>query len=523
MNKILTHLILTLMAVQVQAQTQPEAPKLVVGITLDQLRGDYLQMMGDLFGEEGFNYLLKEGQVYHQVDYNYPGVDRASAVATVNTGAYPTQHQIVSNLIYNQVKDKSTPILIDANELGNYTTSTLSPRAIATSTITDELAVATYGASRIYSVAPDADVAIITAGHAGDAAIWFDENTGRWATSTYYREVPKALTEFNTLRSIDKHLDTVVWQPSLPIERYIAFPYDIPDYTFAHKLKGKSKYKEFKETPLINTQITDLATAIINEKSLGQRSVSDYINIAYYCGTYNNKGSKEYSTEIQDAYVRLDQELASLISTIKQKVGLENTLIYLIGTGYTNTESAPLAVYQIPTGVFYPEKSTALLNYYLMAVYGHNKWVLGYNNQQIYLNRELIKEQNINYSEILETCADFLIDMEGVQDVITAIQIERGATPQGVLRRKTYVKKLSGDIALEIKSGWSIETEDKEESAQYQHHNAVQTPFLIIGSGIEPREVFTPIEAVHIAPTISKSLQIRAPNAAVQHPLNLNN
>ncbi|MDD4379316.1 MAG: alkaline phosphatase family protein, partial [Dysgonamonadaceae bacterium] len=44
-----------------------EPPKLVIGITIDQLRGDYLKMFQQTFGEKGFKRLLNEGLVYSDI------------------------------------------------------------------------------------------------------------------------------------------------------------------------------------------------------------------------------------------------------------------------------------------------------------------------------------------------------------------------------------------------------------------------------------------------------------------------
>ena len=78
---LLTSLITVLTFTGLQAQSLPAAPKIVVGLTIDQLRTDYLEAFSSLYGEKGFKRLWKEGRVFHNAEYTFSGVARASAIA----------------------------------------------------------------------------------------------------------------------------------------------------------------------------------------------------------------------------------------------------------------------------------------------------------------------------------------------------------------------------------------------------------------------------------------------------------
>ena len=86
MKGLLTSLITVLTFTGLQAQSLPSAPKLVVGLTIDQLRTDYLEAFSSLYGEKGFKRLWKEGRVFHNAEYTFCGVDRASAIAAIYSG-----------------------------------------------------------------------------------------------------------------------------------------------------------------------------------------------------------------------------------------------------------------------------------------------------------------------------------------------------------------------------------------------------------------------------------------------------
>ena len=72
--------ILAFLSVTTFYAQQNNIPKLVVGITIDQLRGDYLEHFKKNFGEKGFKRLLNEGVVYNQMVYNFPYPDKASEI-----------------------------------------------------------------------------------------------------------------------------------------------------------------------------------------------------------------------------------------------------------------------------------------------------------------------------------------------------------------------------------------------------------------------------------------------------------
>ena len=92
-NKVLATLLLSLLVVPL-VQSADNAPRLLVGITVDQLRTDYLEALQHLFGEKGFKRLMQQGVVCENLLFDFPNVDKASATATLYTGAMPFVHGI---------------------------------------------------------------------------------------------------------------------------------------------------------------------------------------------------------------------------------------------------------------------------------------------------------------------------------------------------------------------------------------------------------------------------------------------
>lgn len=172
------------------SQRPQGVPRLVVNIMVDQLQSDYLEAFSPLYGSDGLQLLLQKGRVYLQADYPFVARDEASAAATVATGAAPSEHGVVALQWLNRDIWRPQRAVDDRSVKGLYTAEGCSPRQLEVSTVADELKVSTGGRAWVVSIAPDSESAIFQAGHAADQVVWIDDNTGNWASSSYYGEFP---------------------------------------------------------------------------------------------------------------------------------------------------------------------------------------------------------------------------------------------------------------------------------------------------------------------------------------------
>jgi len=512
MNRVITSLIAIFAIAGAHAQSPVDVPKLVVTITVDQLRGDYLQYFSPTFGERGFKRLLNEGLVYHQMQYDFPNVNQASAVATLYTGTYPYTHNITGNKKYDFESKRELPIIYDKDYIGNYTSENFSPLALTASTIGDELKVASGGKSDVFSIAPNAQASLLSVGRYANAAFWLDDYNGKWATTTYYKGIPWYIDRYNN-SEITINKSDALWTPALG--NYGAFPYTKETTPFKYEFSrgDKDKFLKIKQTPLINTEVTALAAKFFEYADFGKRTNPDLLSITYYAGNYRGGRSDEYGWEIQDTYHRLDKEIERLLNLIEQKVGLKNTLIVLTSTGYFETNSNPVSEFK-PAGDFFPSRCTALLNMYLMALHGQANWVLGYYENQIYLNKKYIDDLKLDWANILKSAAEFVSQFSGVQEVATSSDMifEEQAAGRNSFRRGMS-KKLSGHIFIELQPGWVVVNENNPETKIVQN-NAIISPLIFFGNNIQKQHVYRPVKAVDVAPTISHVLRIRPPNAS---------
>lgn len=500
-----------------QGNTSGEIPKLVVGITIDQLRGDYLEIFKNTFGEKGFKRLMNQGLVYSNVEYSFPYLDKASTIASIYTGANPSYHGIIGESKYSIESNQELSSFSDNNYLGNYTSDKVSPLPLKVSTITDELIIASGGQSDVFSFAPFASQALSAGGHGAKGVYWIEDLSGKWATSTFFKEKLPTVDQHNrSSESLSNKIGSITWRPAMDISRYNAFPYTRNRYNFQHFFGSDKKdhIRLVKQSPYVNTEVREIAEKVLKSNSLGKRENPDFLALTFYAGNFEKSLDKNYSVEIQDTYYRIDQEIGKLLDAIDASVGLKNTLVFVVSTGYFNEQETIPEGMITSGGEFRPDRTQALLNMYLMAIYGREQWIKKYYNQQFFFDRKLLEDKKINIEEFQKTAAEFLVQSAGVQDVITSHQMLHGGSNENVqFYRNGYHKGISGDLFIELQPGWSVVDRNSNENQRVKN-NAVISPVFFLGNNIKPQKVERTIDATEIAPSVSYRLRIRAPNAA---------
>lgn len=496
-----------------------QAPRLVVNIIIDQLRTDYMQAFSPLYGEQGFNRLLKNGLIYQNGYYPFTPINRASAAATISTGTTPYYNGIVGKRWLYRETLRPMFCVDDNTFAGIYTNDRSSAANIKVSTMGDELKMASLNKSIVYSIAPEREAAVLLAGHAADGAIWIDDETGYWCSSTYYKlPIANWLAEYNKREPLlnDKNC---VWQPyskqSGSISYFMGSGMQKP---FSHKLSGEDRYRTFKTSGLVNECVTRLATQCVTTASMGFDPSTDVLYVTYYAGKFDHKPLAECQMELQDTYLRLDNEIGKLISNIQQKIGQENVLFVVTSTGYSEEENNDYKRYNIPTGTFYVNRATNLLNMYFGALWGQGNYVDTSFEQQIYLNHKFLEKKRISLGDATQRAQEFLLQMSGVRNVYTAQQLQKSSDDNIAKTRNRFNAENCGDILIEVAPGWKSVNEDTTESS-VSISSFTQFPIIFFGANIKGETITIPTSTDRIAPTISRAIRIRAPNACSSEPL----
>lgn len=523
MNRLLTSVICGLVGISTVVMADPTRPKLVVGIMVDQLRTDYIDFLSSRFGKDGFNLLKNRGLYLKNIDYDVKDLDIVSSTAIIYTGNYASATGIPADKVFDPASKYPMPVLHDPATLGNFTNETYSPDGLRISTLSDELAVDGVGLGAIYSIAPNPMQAIIMAGHGGSSAFWISDENGKWATTTYYKDVPNVISKRNYQAPLAERLDTMVWTPSCPLDSYDGVPAQKKYFPFRHSFPKKSsdRYANYKESALVNTEVTDLAIDYIKSLQLGQRGdVIDMLNVGYTVAPYKHGVDSDMRLEMQDSYLRLDNQLGRLLKAVNESVGLENTLIFLVSTGYFDESAEDEARYRIPTGNFSTKRAVSLLNSYLSAKHGNDQYVDGCYRNMIYLDHATIERHGLDLADVRRDSRDFIVMMSGVADVKSLTDIVGETTPE--LRRigRGIDPKTAGDLRLEFAPGWTINDDVRLPVLSWQvREGNPATPAFIMGPGIPVKIENSEVRATAIAPTLSSVMRIRSPNGAFDKPL----
>lgn len=519
-NNILLSLLTLLAATgNLQAAANGGLPKVVVNILVDQLRTDYLEAFMPLYGEDGLKRLLAEGRVYSGAEYPLAYTDRASAAATVSTGTTPANHGIVG--LHWVDREQLRPIfcIADKNVQGVGTSDQYSAASLSTTTVGDELKVASEGKAIVISLAPHAEAAILQAGHAADHVYWIDDKTGQWATSAYYSTAtPQWIKARNT--QLTANSKQISWEPyNSLVGNFSYFLSGGMREPFKYQFKAQDRYRKWKTTGLINEEVAAATETLIQLSTVGFDGITDYLALTLYAGGFEGFTAAERPMEVQDTYVRLDAAIARILKAIEKKVGRENILLSLTSTGYIEETNTDLSRYRIPTGSFDVKRASGLLAMYLRAVYGVGDLISTTYDTEIYLNHQVIEDKQINYSELLERSQAFLQQLAGVKDVYGTVRLLQGGSTAGLSRiRNNYNVQRSGDLLIEVMPGWhAVNAEsgyDKISRASY-----VPFPIIFYGAGIKAEKISDATTVDYIAPTLSSAMRIRAPNACDKSPL----
>jgi len=445
-----------------------ESPQLVVGITIDQLRTDFLESFSELYGDDGFKRLLQNGQVYKNVKYPFRHISKASAAASIVSGTLPYTHGIIADEWINRKTLLKEKCVEDRSIPGYNTQEGASPNNLLVSTIGDEIKLATEGKGLVYSIATDRLISVLSAGHAADWALWIDENSGNWAGSKYYGERP---------------------------------PYWVSPLEFEERGLTDKGSK--------NARVTRAASYCITSGTCGADHITDFLSLSY------DAGETEIANidKIRQTYIELDMEIAKLLQTIERSVGIDKTLIYLTSTGYAESPTLLQTInYRIPTQEFNMSRCMALLNMYMVALHGNGNYVEAYFDNQIYLDKKLLEQKKLRWQDVLLECEDFLYQFDGIQEVYTSNQLMQGAwSPRQSYIRNGFNRKHSGDIIIEIAPGCTLEESDNGKTKVWRT-SWIDFPLIIYGYKLEAKQEITPKSIEYIAPTVARYARIRAPN-----------
>jgi predicted AlkP superfamily pyrophosphatase or phosphodiesterase len=554
------------------AAAQAQSPvKLVVQITVDQLRGDMPLRFADRFEEGGFRRLMTRGAHFTDAHYRHSTTFTACGHATLFTGANPAEHGIVGNewadpasgRRVTSVQDERFPVL-DVPAQGN---KGASPMQLIGGTIGDELIAASGGKSRVFSVSLKDRGAVLPGGRLGKAAWYVD---GRFVTSRYYDEQPPAwLEEWNERKYADRYRGKE-WTLLRPRGGYLRAeqdddpaerPFKHMGRVFPHPLEGKSEadfYEALAYSPFGDEMTEALVEHLVRKQRLGQGPAVDFLAVSFTCTDYVGHAFGPDSLEAEDNLYRLDRTLARLLDFLDQQVGLSKTLVVL--SADHGVDSAPelrhratcagmkpderwaartpgeallqlrLQQGQPPTlccaaGRHVPDQYIAQANATMRARFGVDRdLVTQFANPSFYLDTSAMRELKLEQAAVERALADWLASVPGVALAATRADLLAGRlpdTPVARMLQRSFHPARSGHVLVVQSPHWLLYPDPFRFAAMHGSPHAYDThvPILFMGPGIAPARVVRRVGPEDIAPTLAQYLGIPSPPLATGLPM----
>ena len=275
------------------SQEAIQKPKLVVGLVIDQMRWDYLYRYQSKYTDGGFKRLLNTGFSLNNVMIPYIPTVTALGHTSVYTGSVPSIHGIAGNDWTDKSTGKNvyctTDTSVQAVGTSNAKIGQHSPRNLWSTTITDQLGMATNFRSKVVGVSLKDRASILPAGHNPTGAFWFDDSSGDFITSSYYmNDLPTWVKDFNA-KNLPKSLVANGWDTLLPIEQYTESTSDnnkwegllgsakTPTFPYSNLAADYEVKKDnIRSTPFGNTLTLKFAEAAIDGYHMGRNADTDF-------------------------------------------------------------------------------------------------------------------------------------------------------------------------------------------------------------------------------------------------------
>lgn len=552
-------LIATLAASNIGAETReaaPRPPKLVLQITVDQLRGDLPFRYADRFSKGGFRRFLDHGLWYAAAHHDHAYHETIVGHTTLATGAWPSRHGMIANRWYDaktgkgveNIEDTRYPVLSIAGETPSG--KGVSPTAILTTTFSDELAIttattATATRSKIFSVSVKDRGAVPMAGHVGKA-FWFSEQNGCFVTSTFYYDAyPKWVTDWCGRHPADVYANTK-WELLEARSRYLfrdftnVYPAGTRaeenmasleslgfGRTFPHPLgSGADLYRNLTLSPPGDELTAAFAKDLIRQESLGKDAVTDFLAISFSITDYIGHWYSASSLESEDNLLRLDRTLQSLLDFIDAEVGLDHTLIVLSGDHGGAEYPEYLATLKVNTGRIPMQDISAAATQAVAAKFGTtDKIISSYSQPYLYVDRAMLEKNKLNLAEVEKVIADAVMALPGIAVAVPILQLTNGGG-QGdeellARLRHNYNRERSGDVQVVQLPQWQIDGDSGPKLLQHASLWAYDSfvPVAFLGPRVPTAIIHRSISTTDVAATLSSYLKTKFPSGNVGVPL----
>lgn len=503
-------------------------PKLIVGVVVDQMRWDYLYRYAGRYGAGGFKRLLQDGFSCENTLINYTPTITACGHTCVYTGSVPAIHGIIGNTWYSPelgrtmycAEDTTVTTVGSSSAAGK-----MSPRNMLVTTIGDELKLSNNFQSKVIGVAIKDRGAILPAGHSANAAFWYDASTGNWVSSTYYmNELPAWAQEFNQQKFPQQYLSKP-WTTLYPVSTYTLSTADEKRYEGKYKNAGNTSFPHnlseiantaISASPYGNTMTLEFAKKAMEAYGLGKGPVTDLLAVSLSSPDYVGHQFGPNSIEVEDTYLRLDQDLAAFFTYLDAKVGKGQYLFFITADHGVAHVPGFMAENKLPAGTWDDKAAVTSLNDQVAAKFGVKNAVKATDNYQFWLNHDAIEQAGKSEADIRQFMIRELLKSPAIAKAFSIDNL-MGTTlpePMRTMLSNGFNTKRSGDIQVVLTPGY-IDGGNVGTTHGLWYPYDAHIPLVWMGWGVRPGKTNRTIGMTDITPTLAALLHIQMPSGNV--------
>jgi hypothetical protein len=341
-----------------------------------------------------------------------------------------------------------------------------------------------------------------------DAAYWFDSDTNRFVTSTYYmKELPEWVAAINAGEPIRKYLGV----PWLPVS---AKPGDPPFCSMA--AGGDVPYcGSIEATPFGNELLENFAEDAVRHENLGAHDGTDILTLSFSSNDYAGHALGPDAPEIRDISIRTDRLLGELMDFLDARLGADKYVVVLTADhGVAPVPEVNIAR-KMPGGRLDGKAYSRSIASDLTAKFGEGPWFSFDAGGFFYLNRETLTRNHAAPEDVRRVAAEAARKLPHIARAFTQDQLEYGgvaADPVGRAVQLGFYGPRAADLAILPEPYYMFSSTGTTHGLSYRYDTHV--PVIFLGSGIRPGVHQERIAVNDIAPTLAALLEIDAPSGS---------
>jgi predicted AlkP superfamily pyrophosphatase or phosphodiesterase len=511
------------------------APRLIIVLSFDQFRYDYLVRFREHLGKEGFRRLIDGGANFTSVAYEHANTTTGPGHAVILSGTYGWTNGIVANSWFDRIQNRSVYCVEDRSvrPVGGGRDGR-SPANMIGATFGDQLRIASGFRSRVISVSDKDRAAVLMGGKSANGAYWMADSA--FVSSSYYMDsLPSWVTAFNRSGASQAYRGKR-WERALPLEAYAAMDDDDVPYewggaglgkTFPHPITGDTAggqgtyYDAMLTSPFGIDLLAKFALAAVEGEHLGEDEIPDLLCIGFSSTDLVGHAYGPNSQEVMDMAVQTDRILGGLLDAVDRRVGLRNTVIVVTADHgvtpipeYLERRAPSFGAMRIASSRFKEYCESTMTRRYGPPAGG--RWLLRLGHGTLYLNPAALEKAGVDTDAAAHVLADSLLRFPGIAAAVSMhdlLTMPEGPPVWQRFRRSVFPGR-TGDLVYAFKP--FVVMDDGPEGADHgaPYADDSHVPLVLFGSGIHPGTYAMNAAPIDLAPTLSALLGVNAPPAS---------